>query len=296
MFVDRRKILIGNIGSGTTIDIPLKTNFFPVDNAELIQDKFVNDEIEKSINPIVDYKKVIFKPADDNWEIIDKFKINLNFYTPDSIEAGAPSHRGTGAEPGVYEDLDFIFDDIFCRTNRFINSFIRFSFYDTPNSGQNQLLSFVDIFTQIGNDQKNEFGFPKPINESPISFVLGDPVKQPEEIHEGYHFYWFKDLVDNAPNQEYVLYGIMQFNSARNGRVYELGASKQFDVNNIQLSELEGEDGILYLKIILKNDNGIYKYRFEPNTKQLDFPAGVNLNPSPAGGTPPTLTFWQITP
>ena len=80
MFVDRRKILIGNIGSGTTIDIPLKANFFPVDNAELIQDKFVNDEVEKSINPIVDYKKVIFKPADDNWEIIDKFKINLNFY------------------------------------------------------------------------------------------------------------------------------------------------------------------------------------------------------------------------
>jgi hypothetical protein len=43
-------------------------------------------------------------------------------------------------------------------------------------------------------------------------------------------------------------------------------------------------------------DNGIYKYRFEPNTKQLNFPAGVNLNPNPAGGTPPTLTFWQITP
>jgi hypothetical protein len=31
-------------------------------------------EIEKSINPIVDYKKVIFKPCDNNWNIIDKFK------------------------------------------------------------------------------------------------------------------------------------------------------------------------------------------------------------------------------
>ena len=60
MFVDRRKILLENIGSGTTIDITLKSNFFPVDNAELIEYKFVKDEIENSINPIVDYKKVIF--------------------------------------------------------------------------------------------------------------------------------------------------------------------------------------------------------------------------------------------
>jgi len=296
MFVDRRKILIGNIGSGTTIDIPLKTNFFPVDNAELIQDKFVNDEVEKSINPIVDYKKIIFKPADNNWEIIDKFKINLNFYTPNSIEAGAPSHRGTGAEPGVYKDLTFVFDDIFCRTNRFINSFIRFSFYDIPNSGENQLLSFFDIFTQVGVEQRTEFGFPEGVETSPISFILGDPIKQPEEVHEGYQFYWFKDLVDNAPNQEYALYTLVQFNSAINGKVYQLGASKQFDVNNIQLSELDGEEGILYLKMVLKKHNGVYKYRFEPNAKQSVFPAGVNLNPSTTSGSMPTLTFWQITP
>ena len=65
MFVDRRKILLDNIGSGTTIDITLKSNFFPVDNAELIEDKFVKDEVENSINPIIDYKKIIFKPEDE---------------------------------------------------------------------------------------------------------------------------------------------------------------------------------------------------------------------------------------
>lgn len=293
MIVDRRKILIGNIGSGTTIDISLKTNFFPVDNAELIEDKFVKDEIERAINPIVDYKKVIFKPADNNWNIINKFKINLNFYTPASINLGSPQHRGIGAEPGVYEDIKFTFDDIFCRTNRFINSFIRFSIFDTPNSGQNELLTFSDIFTQVGTEQKNQFGFTLPINQCPITFILGDPVTQPEEIHEGFHIYWFKDLVDNAPNQEYEVYGVLQFNNALNGRIYELAASKQFDPNNLTISNLEGKEGILYLKIILKNDNGIYKYRFTPNTKQLQIPSGVNLNPS--GGGIPTLTFWQTT-
>lgn len=294
MFVDKRKILLDNIGSGTTIDIALKTNFFPVDNAELIQDKFVKDEVENAINPIVDYKKVIFKPArGDNWEIIDKFKINLNFYTPVSINLGSPQHRGSGAEPGVYSDIGFTFDDVFCRSNRFINSFIRFALYDNPNSGQNELLSFADIFTQVGIEQENEFGFVLPVDECPISFILGDPVTQPEEIHEGFHIYWFKDLVDNAPNQEYIVYGVVQFNNALNGRVYELAPSKQFDPNNITLTNIEGENGILYLKIILKNDNGVYKYKFAPNTKQLQVPSGVNLNPS--GGGIPTLTFWQTT-
>ena len=298
MFVDKRKILIGNIGSGTTIDISLGSNFFPVDNSELIQDKFVKDEIEKSINPIVDYKKIIFKPADNNWDVIDRFKINLNFYTPESIDLGSPSHRGVGAQPGVYADLGFVFDDIFCRTNRFINSFMRISFFDNPYSGRNQLLTFADIYTQVGSDQENDFGFPKSINESPISFRLGDPVLQPDEIHEGFHIYWFQDLVDNSPNQEYEMYATLQFNNSANGKIYELAPSRYIEPDNITISNLEGEDGIFYLKVILKNDNGVYKYKFTPNTKQSNptyTPPAVNLNPFPLG-TIPTLTFWQITP
>jgi hypothetical protein len=291
MFVDRRKILIGSLGSGSTIDIALGTNFFPVDNAELIEDKFVRDEIKKSINPIVDYKKVIFKPCDKNWKIIDKFKINLNFYIPDSILLGSPTHRGTGAEPGLYKDIGFIFDDIFCRTVRFTNSFIRLSLYDNPYSGKNQLLTFSDIYTQVGKDQENQYGFVLPLNNCPITFTIGDPVLQPEEVHEGFQIYWFKDLVDNAPNQEYEMYAVVQFNNALNGKIYQMAASKDFNPNNITLTNLEGENGITYLKVILKNDNGIYKYKFTPNTRQELIPPGVNLNPSNSGT--PTLTFWQ---
>jgi hypothetical protein len=294
MFVDKRKILVDNIGTGATIDIALGSNFFPVDNSELIQVKFVDDEVEKSINPIIDYKKVIFKPSDSNWNLIQKFKINLNFYTPESISQGAPLHRGTGAVPGLYKDIGFIFDDIFCRTNRFLNSFIRFSLYDKPNSGQNKLLSFYDIYVQVGKEQKNSFGFVLPIDICPITFILGDPVTQPNEVNEGFQIYWFKDLVDNAPNKEYVVYGVLQFNNAGNGRTYDMAASKNITPNNITINNLEGENGIFYLKIILKNDNGVYKYRFAPNSKQIQLPPGVNLNPS--NGGIPTLTFWQITP
>ena len=201
MFVDKRKILLSDIGSGTTIDIALGSDFFPVDNSELIENNFVKKEIEKAINPIVDYKKLIFKPSDseESWNIIDKFRINLNFYTPDSIASGAPVHRGTGSVPGVYSDINFVFDDVFCRTSRFTNSFIRLSFFDKPYSGINQLLTFADVYTQIGDLHENEYGFTLPVDECPISFILGDPVLQPDEVHEGFHMYWFQDLVDLSP-------------------------------------------------------------------------------------------------
>ena len=51
MSVDKKKILMSSVGiSGATIDIPLGTDFFPIDNAELIQDKFVNDQKK---NPLI---------------------------------------------------------------------------------------------------------------------------------------------------------------------------------------------------------------------------------------------------
>ena len=293
MFVDKRKILLSDIGSGTTIDIALGSDFFPVDNSELIENNFVKKEIEKVINPIVDYKKLTFKPSDseESWNIIDKFRINLNFYTPDSIASGAPVHRGNGSVPGVYSDINFVFDDVFCRTSRFTNSFIRLSFFDKPYSDINQLLTFADVYTQIGDLHENEYGFTLPVDECPISFILGDPVLQPDEVHEGFHMYWFQDLVDISPLKEYEMYMTLQFNNASDGSVSELAASRDIEPNDISINSLEGPDGILYLKVILKNDNGVYKYRFEPNTKQSQIPPGINLNQQL-----PVLTFWQITP
>jgi len=296
MFVDKRKILLGDIGSGTTIDIALGSDFFPVDNSELIENNFVKKEIEKVINPIVDYKKLTFKPSDseESWNIIDKFRINLNFYTPDSIASGAPVHRGNGSVPGVYSDINFVFDDVFCRTSRFTNSFIRLSFFDKPYSDINQLLTFADVYTQIGDLHENEYGFTLPVDECPISFILGDPVLQPDEVHEGFHMYWFQDLVDNSPNQEYEMFMTLQFNNGVNGSIYELASSREIEPNNITINNIEGTDGIFYLKVVLKNDNGVYKYSFIPNDKQLQQPPGVLLNPPPP--SLPTLTFWQITP
>ena len=64
--------------SGTSVNIPLFLSFTPVDNTELIETKFIDDEVNKVINPIIDYKKVRFQLADNdtNWNLIRKIKIN----------------------------------------------------------------------------------------------------------------------------------------------------------------------------------------------------------------------------
>ena len=148
----RKKILLGDLGRrGASINIPLGQNFFPIDNSEMIENELVPKEKQKSINPIIDYKKIIFQPADNTWSIIPDYKINLNFFIPSTVQANAPEYRGinNGANgPGVYADINFIYDDLFCNTNRFIFSFIRFIFYDTPNSSTNKLLFFNDVYTQ----------------------------------------------------------------------------------------------------------------------------------------------------
>lgn len=295
MSVNKFKIPIRDITiSGATIDLNVNLDFSPVDNTELIKTKLIDDEKEKSINPIVDYKKVRFFPADNDWNLIRKFKINMNFFTfknNDFFYSNSPSFNG----PSTYGDLGFMFDDIFCRTDRIMNSFIRFSYYDS-NQQPNNLIYSTNIFTQILNDQKNEYGFVLPKNECPVSFVLGDATLEPETVHEGFYIYWFKDLVDNAPNQEYEMYLEVTYQNAGNGLTTLHYSRKTVNYDTLALNQINENR---FLKVILKNDNGIYKYKFVPNSEQTAFnggSGGINLNPQSSITDLPYLTFWQIQP
>lgn len=285
MFVDRKKIVYTNIGtSAATINVPINLTFTPIDNSELVEDKFVQDEIDKAINPIVDYKKVIFQPADEQWNLIRKFKISLNFFKPDNLTYS-----------NMYNVLNFKYDDLFCRTQRFINSYLRLTLWDTSNTSNNNVLGFSDIYTQVGEDQETTFGFVKNSNVCPISLTLGNPVLEPETIHEGYNIYWYKDIIDESPNKEYTVYVTAQYNNAANGSSPALYTIPTPDPSNIQMVDVNATNGPFYMKIIFKNDNGVYKYKFTPNnTKQLS-QSGGGINLSPSVGIP-TITFWEISP
>jgi hypothetical protein len=188
------------------------------------------------------------------------------------------------------------FDDLYCRTKRVMNSFLRFNFFDSNISSENNFLFFNDIFTQIGVDQKNEFNFLLPEDQSPVNYYLGDSVLEPEMIHEGFYLYWFKDLVDNAPNQELEIYMTAVYNNAINGETVGLYTSQSDLQTPLEAIDINGPNGLNYLKVILKNDNGIYKYRFSGNTDQMvTGGGGVDVNP-PFNNDIPTITFWQIAP
>jgi len=302
MNVEKYKIPLRDINiSGTSVNIPISLLFTPVDNSELIETKFIDDEVDKSINPIVDYKKVRFFLANDDWDIMRKIKINLNFYINfynngiyDYSEY-ANLNTNSGYGPGYYSNIGFSYDDIFCRADRVINSFLRLNFFDSNISSSNNLLFFNDIFTQIGEDQKNQFNFVLPPEQSPINFYLGDSVLEPNMIHEGFYLYWFKDLVDDAPNQELEMYMTATYNNATNGETVAMYSVQTNDPNNIEVVDINGPDGANYLKVILKNDGGIYKYKFSGSMDQEAPNGGVDINPSQSNDTP-TITFWQIAP
>ena len=291
MTVNRTKILIKDTNiSGNTINIPIRMDFTPIDNSELVETKFVDDEIEKAINPIVDYKKVIFKPADNNWNIINEMEYIFNFFIPLQPSTGAPSANNY-QYVNNYSPLGFLFDDLFCGTERFLNSFLRITLHDSTDISSNNVLGFIDIYTQLGKNQKDIYGFVLPLDTCPASMVVGDPVLKPETVHEGYYMYWFKDVVDESPNGEYTLYASTTFNNAKNGISMGVYTTPNLTPDNIQINDINNSNGPYWMKIIFKNDNGVYKYRFEPNNP--NFTDGFNLNPTVGI---PSLTFWQIQP
>jgi len=307
MNVNKYKIPLRDINvSGTSVNIPISLSFTPVDNSELIETKFIEDEVIKSINPIVDYKKVRFLPADNNWDLIRKLKINLNFFINyyenvppfgyDYSEYANINPPGYGYGAGYYSDVGASFDDLFCRTRRVMNSFLRFNFFDSNISSENNFLFFNDIFTQIGVDQKNQFNFVLPAEESPINYYLGDSLLEPEMIHEGFYLYWFQDLVDNAPNKELEIYMTATYNNAINGQTVGLYTAQSDPTNLPEAIDINGPNGLNYLKVILKNDNGIYKYRFSGGTDQIvTGGGGVDVNPT-FNNDIPEITFWEIAP
>lgn len=295
MFVDRKKIRIDTLTSAATIDIPIVIDAIPSDNTDLIKTRFVDNEVQKAVNPIIDYKKVRFKPAvvdgSGVWTIVPEIKIKLEFFNKQT----PPVYSG------FYSSLGFTNDDLFCRANRVMKSFLTLNYYKTTNPTDNVLLTSSNIFTQIGDDQKDVYGNVLKANQSPISYELGDPTLKPEMVHEGFHIYWYEELVKSSPNNEYVFYLSPTYQNADNGEVSivtpvksQLSGSRS--ANNTR--DLGGEDGTQYIKVILKYDetDGKFKYSIgELNDSQLkDNGGGIDWNTNDEGV--PTLTFYQLQP
>jgi hypothetical protein len=292
MFVNRRKIRIGSVtGDSINFNIPIKMNADPLDNEDLVKSTFVEEEVEKAINQTIDLKKVRFKPAtvkNGRWTIVPEIKIELKFFKSD------------GTYSNEYASLGFTTPDLFCRVNRVMKSFLSLDYYNSTNSAENIFLTNSDVYTQIGDDQTNEIGIPLKANFNPISYRLGDPTLRPNEVHEGFHIFWFSNDILTAENKEYVMYLSPTYQNAGDGTVSIMTPVKgSFNADGLSVFGLGGDNGTQYIKVILKYDNisGDFMYTIEHlNDRQLksnNDDGGIDWNNDTVGHIP-TLTLYQL--
>jgi hypothetical protein len=213
MFVNRYQINLSTLETGTTdthINIPINIDYQLVDQAELVQRVFVDVEVEKAINPILDYEKVRFLPLDLSGAHMDRLIYEVDLF-------GATNYGAIG----------FTDDDIKFQKNSFKETFLNLSFFDTDNPLNQRLITNITLFAEIKESDLLPIGTPsgipgqpKPAAQIPLTFIVENPILFPMGFSEGYHLYDYKDEL-NIGDFKY-LYMRASFKNAKTGTTTNL--------------------------------------------------------------------------
>jgi len=244
MSVNKFKIKISDLDNGGYVKIPLGLEFNSFDQAELVNREFVSVEVDKSINPVIDYEKFRFIPINNNGADLETMNYQLNFlndtntYNPDSY----------------FSDLGFTNDDLKFRKNNFTKSFMRLNFYDSDIATNQRLISFLSIFCRVTKKDIISSGsginLPLPANSFKVNFSLSNPIKLPDGFSEGYYIYHYKDEVSFGLPKE--LFMRAEFNNAKSGEI------TPFMTSNLP-QDISTLNSVMYTKYILtRDDTGFY--------------------------------------
>ena len=243
MFANQVQINLTTLASGataTTINIPITMEYQLVDQTDIINTVFVDSEVKKSINPIVDNEKTRFSPINKINENINKitYQLNLNGKL-------------------TYADIGFTDNDIKFNVESFKQSFLNLAFYDSDNQLTQNLISFITIYPTLTSmdlyqaGENGPLGQPKPASQIFLTFVVENPIINPRGNAQGYYIYDYKDEVtlSGAPKQ---LYMRGTFKNAKTGKSINLM------VNNkaLPIDDLVNKLHTKY-KLVKKN-NGFY--------------------------------------
>lgn len=256
MSANKYQIRLDDFTSNDKIKIPLSLDFTSVDQAEVVNRDFISVETEKAINPIVDYEKVRFSPTLTNGKLIKDITYSLNFL----------NDSGSYPSSSYYSDIGFLDDDIKFRKNKFKNSFLRLSFYDSDIPTSQNLVSMITIFSRItvndiipltdssGNPQ-NGGGLPKNANQILVRYKLDNPITTPQGFAEGFYLYHFKSDVEIGEDHE--LYMRAEFNNAATGKVTRL-------ITTNELLDIKSVIKKLHVKYLLSRDATGFFYTIDP--------------------------------
>jgi hypothetical protein len=254
MSVNKYKIRLVDFENDNKLKIPLSLDFNSVDQAEIVNREFILIETEKAINPIIDYEKARFTPKLNNGNLIEDLNFKLNFLKDGSYQSQT-----------YYGDIGFTDDDIQFRKNRFLNSFLRLSFYDSDIPTNQNLVSFITIYSRITPLDIIEFtdelgnvklgsGLPTNANAFIVRFVLNNPIINPEGFAEGFYLYHYKsDVNSSIPT---VLYMRADFNNAATGK------STKFITTN-EILDINSVIKKLHVKYLLTRDATGYYYSID---------------------------------
>jgi hypothetical protein len=231
--------------TGATVNIPIMLNAKPVNQEDVVEKDFVSIEVEKVINPIVDYERVRLTPTNIDDVILDEVRYSIHFNS-------SPTYPTVS----YYGDIGYIYDDVKFRKNKFTNSFLKLSFYDSDVTTDQRLISLITLFPRITTDEIGVDGLPLPINLLPIRFRVTDPIKNPEGVSEGFYLYHFKDEVLSDLPKELFMRGT--FNNAKTGEIINLITVP----TALEITELVNK---LHTKYILKRNNDGYFYEIDLN-------------------------------
>jgi hypothetical protein len=237
------KINLRNLGEQENfIKIPIEQKFQPIDTSEIAENQFVEDEIEKAINPIQDFEKMRFKPFSGITEIVVQL-----------MEAGSTEM--------TYDAFGYSNEDLKFQRNRFINSFLKLNFYDSPFVTNQRLAFQLIIFNQLNNDQRDGSGNLLDVSVSPITYRLVDPITVRRGVSEGYYLYWLKEPYEAYPNNFYMY---ATYNNARDGNVTQL---IPYDAP-IAINEF---NDVNYTKYILSSVGNMQEYRADNTNRTITY-------------------------
>lgn len=247
MFVNKIKIVSDLNKTDLFFNIPVVLNqdISLSDQTDILNTQLVETAKEESTNPIIDYDKVRFSPVIVQNSSIFSNLTNINYKLLFLDEDNEYTFD-------KWSDIGFVEDDFIYRRNRVKKSFLRLSFYDSDNPLSQNLLFVMTLFPDLTASGVT-------VN-SKIEFSRENPLIRPKGLSEGYHLYFYKDLVENG----YDLYVKGEFLNANTGKTIKLKM-------NENITPIDNYNADLYLKYTLKFLNNNYVYIIDSDNSNIDF-------------------------
>lgn len=253
-----------NETTGATINIPINLGYQLVDQDEIVQTKFVDAEIQKNVNPTLDYDKVRFTPivtTNNSFSFTNDITYRLHFLN----SANQFNNFSYFGEIG-FDNFDIKF-----RKKGFTQSFLRLNFYDSDSTVNQRLLSYITLFTKI-NPSDYSLGATPPwgvvtsVNNLKVQFALGNSLINRNVNGEGFFLYHYKDEVTIDLPKE--LYMRAEFNNAKNGKTTGFMSTNNTSItidSLVATTENTNTTNNIFTRYILKKEGGQYFYEIDAN-------------------------------